>query len=121
MESYKSLGAWREAHRLALDTLAITDDIQDRRTWAVFDQLRRAVVSVEANLVEGYALGTAPLFRRHLRIALASAAEAECLINLAGERAYLHAGAVASLSAVSDRTIRGLYGLLRSPNLRTRT
>jgi four helix bundle protein len=33
-------------------------------------------VSVEANIVEGYALDTEALFRKHLRIAFGSAAEA---------------------------------------------
>lgn len=121
MNSYKSLGAWREAHHLALSTLALTDARTERRTWAVFDQLRRAVISAEANIVEGYALGTANLFRRHLRIALGSAAEAECLLNLAAERAYLGATEASELQSTSDRAIRALYGLLRSPRLRTRS
>ena len=46
-------------------------------------------MSVEANIVEGYALGSRPQFRRHLRIALGSAAETECLIDLAQEAGYL--------------------------------
>lgn len=120
MDSYKSLGAWRCAHELCVRTLELVDDSYHPRSRAVFDQLRRAVISVEANIVEGYALGTANLFRRHLRIALGSAAEAECLFNIAIEREYLADERSTGLLMGVDRTIRALYGLLRSPNLRTR-
>ncbi len=117
MDSYKSLVAWKWAHQLCLDTLTATEPPCEQRTWAVFDQLRRAVVSVEANIVEGYALRTAPLFRRHLRIALGSAAEAECLLNIASEKEYLQPSTVRPLLEVANRTIGALYGLLRSSSL----
>jgi len=81
----------------------------------VFDQLRRAAVSVEANIVEGYALGTSKLFRRHLRIAMGSAAEAECLARLAGELRYLPEPVVKELEALLGGTMRALHGLLGRP------
>ncbi len=85
MEKYRSLNAWKRAHELLLVALRATDAAYHARARALFDQIRRAAISVEANIVEGYALGTAPLFRRHARIAAGSAAEAECLIRAAGE------------------------------------
>jgi len=81
----------------------------------VFDQLRRAAVSVEANIVEGYALGTSKLFRRHLRIAMGSAAEAECLARLAGELRYLAEPVVKELEGLLGGTMRALHGLLGRP------
>ena len=68
-----------------LDVLRATDDARRQRTWTVFDQLRRAVVSVEANIVEGYALNRPGLLQRHLRIAIGSLAEVECLTRTAIE------------------------------------
>src|SRR2546428_14134299 len=76
------------------------------------DQLRRAAVSVEANIVEGYALGTSKLFRRHLRIASGSAAEAERLARLAGELRYLPEPVVEELGGLLGGTMRGLHGAL---------
>jgi four helix bundle protein len=67
---------------LVLLALRATDEASHPRCYALFDQLRRAAVSVEANIVEGYALGSTPQFKRHLRIALGSAAEAECLVRI---------------------------------------
>jgi four helix bundle protein len=80
----------------------------------VFDQLRRAAVSVEANIVEGYALDTTAQFRRHLRIAMGSAAEAECLIRTAREMRYLPVEASALMEELTGRAMRTIRGLLRS-------
>jgi four helix bundle protein len=115
MNSYRTLEAWRRAHAAALLVLETTDRVNAPRTWALFDQLKRAAISVEANIVEGYALGTVPLCRRHLRIAFGSAAEAECLVRLAGERGYLERVCVEKLETILGDTMRALRGLMRSP------
>jgi four helix bundle protein len=77
--------------------------------------LRRAVISVEANIVEGYALGTTPLFRRHLRIAMGSAAAAECLTRAAGELLYLPDDVVEELERLLERTMAAMPGLTHRP------
>ena len=88
-----------------------------RRSWAVVEQLRRAALSADVNLVEGYALGTAPLFRRHARIALGSAAEAQRLLAIAAVREYLPPATTTALLGLADRTVACLVGLLRSSSL----
>ncbi|SRR5690348_14176561 len=112
MYKYRSLDAWKHAHAAILVTLRSTSSAP-RDHWAVFDQLRRAAVSIEANIVEGYALGTVPLFRRHLRIAIGSAAEAECLVRLCGELGYLPAEVGKRLEQELDATMGCIAGLMR--------
>jgi len=115
MNSYQSLHVWQRAHSLVIAALRETDTARQPKTWAVFDQLRRAAVSVEANIVEGYALRAPLQFRRHLRIALGSAAETECLIRSAGELDYLGGTPVKEMLSLSDSAIGLLVGLLRRP------
>jgi four helix bundle protein len=91
----------RGPHQLAGQTLALTDDAWHPRSHSLFDQMRRAAVSAEANIVEGYGLGSRAQFKRHLRYALASAAEAETLARLAGEREYLAPEAVGTIERLS--------------------
>jgi four helix bundle protein len=112
MHKYQSLDAWKHAHSVVLTTLRVTTRAT-RDQWAIYDQLRRAAVSVEANIVEGYALGTAPLFRRHLRIALGSAAESECLVRMAGELGYFPAETFEMLERELDAAMGCLVGLMR--------
>jgi four helix bundle protein len=115
MESYRSLHVWQRAHSLVITALRATDAERHPKNWAVFDQMRRAVVSVEANIVEGYALRAPRQFRRHLRIALGSAAESECLVRSAGELEYLPDKIVEHLLLLTSSTIGLLLGLLRRP------
>ena len=104
------------AEQLSLGVLEATDRTLPPRAWAIADQLRRAAISVDVNLVEGYALGTAPLFRRHVRIALGSAAETQRLLAISSRRDYLPAPTVTVLLDLADRTVACLVGLLRSRN-----
>jgi four helix bundle protein len=113
MEKYRSMIVWQRSHGLVLTALKATDKAYHPRFRALFDQLRRAAISVEANLVEGYALGTPLQFRRHLRIAIGSAAETECLIRTAGELGYLPDGAVAEMAALLDEILALLFTLVR--------
>jgi four helix bundle protein len=119
MEGYRALHAWQLAQRLSLSVLHATDGSMPRPAWTIVAQLRRAAVSVDVNLVEGYALGTASLFRRHARIALGSAAETQHLLAIAAERGYLPAETTANLLGLADRTVACLIGLLRSRRLGT--
>src|ERR1041384_955146 len=115
MNSYRTLGAWQHAHEALIGTLRATDSSYHPRKLALFDQIRRAVVSVEANIVEGYALNTAPLCRRHLRIALGSAAEAETLLRAAGELTYLDRSTIDAIEKHLGMATRAIRGLYRSP------
>src|SRR5438552_13059774 len=115
MHKYKSLAVWKRSHELLLGTLRSTDASYHPRSRALFDQIRRAAISVEANLVEGYALGTPLQFRRHLRIACGSAAEAECLLRAAGEPRYLSGDVVGRMEALLDEILAMLFGILRKP------
>jgi four helix bundle protein len=115
MHSYRSLVAWQQAHAALLGVLRATDAAYHPRAKNLFDQLRRATISIEANVVEGYALNTAPLCRRHIRIAIGSAAEAECLVRAVTELEYLDAATAKTLEASIGMALGALRGLMRAP------
>lgn len=117
MFKYKSLEAWKRSHAALITTLRATDAPNHPRTRPVFDQLRRAIVSVEANIVEGYALDTPRLYQRHLRIALGSAAEAECMLRVAGELEYLPSKQMDEIEGLIGGAMKALIGLLRRPQI----
>jgi four helix bundle protein len=119
MHKYRSLFAWQQAHQAAVLTLTKCDSCYHPRSRALFDQLRRATISVEANIVEGYALSTPLQFRRHLRIAMGSAAEAECLTRLAAEVNYLPVETTDELQGLLERAMAALHGLIRKISVRT--
>jgi four helix bundle protein len=113
VQKYQSLVAWKRAHKLLILSLRSTDQAYHPRARPLFDQIRRAAISIEANIVEGYALESTPQFKKHLRIAMGSAAEAECLVRVAAELSYLPADVAAELETLLGGTMRVLRGLLR--------
>jgi|SRR6185503_10858472 four helix bundle protein len=117
MKSYRSLIAWQKASRFSVAILQTLDAAWKPRSAAVFDQLRRAAVSADVNIVEGYALGTVPLYRKHLRIAVGSAAEAERLLEICSTRGYLEADVAAGLARQVEEVLATLFGVLRTPRL----
>ena len=113
MHKYRSLHAWQRARDASLAVLRATDASYHPRTIALFNQLRRAAISVELNIVEGYALESRPQFVRHLRIAMGSAAEAQCATELARELGYLKPEIGDQLDKLFDKLIACLFGLLK--------
>ena len=105
------------ARELCLRALPLLDQHNRPNTFALFNQLRRSVVSVEANIVEGYALQTANQFRGCLRIAAGSAAEVECLLEIAIELKYLPPDSASNLHRLVNETLALIKGLIRSNKL----
>ena len=114
MESYRSLDAWKYAHSAVILLHKATENLNRPKYWAILDQLRRAVISVETNIVEGYALATTAQFGRHLWIAFGSAAESECLVRAVAELGYLEPAVTDELGSKLAGTMRTLRGLLRN-------
>src|SRR3989449_2553117 len=69
------LDTWRGAQDLAYHAYLLTLSPQLSKHFALIDQIRRAALSVPANIPEGYSLGTTPQFLRGLKIALGSNTE----------------------------------------------
>ena len=115
MDSYRSLDAWKRAHAAVILVQKSTAELNRPNYWAILDQLRRAVISIETNIVEGYALATQAQCRKHLWIAFGSAAESECLVRIVAELGYLDSAVTTELETLLAGTLRTLRGLLRDP------
>jgi len=115
MDSYRSLDAWKHDHAAVMLVHKSTEDLSRPKYWAILDQLRRAVISVETNIVEGYALATEAQCRKHLWIAFGSAAESECLVRAIAELGYLDAAITGELESLLAGALRTLRDLIRIP------
>ncbi len=114
MNKYQSLVAWQSAHAFVISAFRTTDRYYHPRARSIFDQLRRAALSIETNIVEGYALQTTAQFRRHLVIARGSAAECECVIRILLELGYIDKPEISTLASQVDLALKTLRGLIRS-------
>jgi four helix bundle protein len=113
MKQLESLDAYRTAQELATKAYGLTLTPTLRTHFALIDQIRRAAISVPANIAEGYALATTPQFIRCLRISLGSAAELRSHLDITKRLGLADSRDVDSTIALTMRVIAILVGLLK--------
>jgi four helix bundle protein len=84
MQDFRNLTVWRKSHSLTVDVYKISRTLPRDEQYNLISQIRRACVSIEANIAEGRGQGSDAAFARFLQIAMGSATELEChlLISL---------------------------------------
>jgi four helix bundle protein len=80
---FSDIQAWTAARDIAVDVYRLTARPPISRDFGFRDQLRRAAVSVMANIAEGFARGSDADFARFLDFSRGSAAELESHLLLA--------------------------------------
>ena len=88
-KSYRDLEVWRRAMVFVQAVYQASEAFPRREVYALTDQLRRAAVSVPANIAEGQSRRTNGAFALPLDIALGSLAEVDTLLQLACDPGYL--------------------------------
>ncbi|MEM9272261.1 MAG: four helix bundle protein [Cyanobacteria bacterium P01_F01_bin.143] len=87
---FEDLRVWQSAISLAKSIYLITRENESlSRDFSLVDQLRRASVSVSANIAEGFERRSQKEYRRFLSIAKGSAGEVRSLLTLAYEVGYI--------------------------------
>ena len=119
MQAFRQLAVWHKAHRLVLEVYAITARFPKDELFCMTSQMRRAAISVAANIVEGSSRRGEKEFARFLQLALASATELEYFALLANDLRLLDGAAAIKLGEDTVEVRRMLYGLLASFNLRS--
>jgi len=107
------LDTWRVAQDLAYQAYLLTLSPQLSKHFALIDQIRRAALSVPANIAEGYSLGTTPQFLRGMKIALGSNTELYSHLTVLARLDLLPADEVRAVIDVCDRVIAMTIGLIR--------
>jgi len=88
-KGFRKLLVWQRAHELVLSVYKMTDKFPKSELFALTSQIRRAVVSIPANVAEGQGAGTKPQFVRYLNIAKGSLSEVEYYLVLAKDLQYI--------------------------------
>jgi four helix bundle protein len=83
MESYRDLRVWQEGMNLAEMSYQVTKTFPKEEMYGMISQIRRAAVSVPANIAEGYGRENRGEYIQFLRIAQGSLKELETHLLLA--------------------------------------
>jgi four helix bundle protein len=88
---FTELRAWQVAHTLALEVYRLSDGFPRAEQFGLTSQIRRAAVSVSANIAEGFRRKSGADQLRFYNISVASLSELEAELLLARDLGYIPA------------------------------
>ena len=121
MQDFHQLKVWEKAHALTLDIHRITRDFPRAETFGLQSQMRRASVSVGANIAEGSGRSSRGEFGQFLSQALGSASELEYHVLIARDLGFIDVKAHERITAGVLEVKRMLTGLRRRVRTPTQT
>ena len=118
MKTHKDLEVWKLAIKLAGNVYQYTEKYPKNELFGITSQMRRASVSIGANIAEGAARQSNKEFIQFLYIALGSASELDTLIEISRETYLNELQDFDELQQKTTRISKMLKGLIN--NLKSR-
>ena len=117
MSDFKRLKVWEKAHAVTLRVYSVTHPFPREETYGLVSQMRRAAVSIGANLAEGCGRNTTKEMAYFLRIAIGSTQELRYQLILSKDLGWVTAedqqgleSSVEEVRAMLDALRRSLEG-----------
>ncbi len=110
--NFQDLVVWQEAHKLVLSIYRTTSTYPSYELYGLVSQMRRAAVSVPANIVEGFKRRGKPDKIRFYNIAEASLEELKYYLILSRDLEYLQT--YTSLNTQAESVGRLLFRFIES-------
>jgi len=120
IRSFEDLQVWQRAMELVPVAYRLVKKLPKEEMFALAGQIRRAVVSVPANIAEGHARHHTKEFVQHLAIARGSLAELTTLLLVAERLSYLTRQEVDEAESIIRQARMLLSGLVQSLRARSR-
>lgn len=114
VKSYRELEVWQIAMNLAEACYRATKGFPKEEMFGLTSQIRRAAVSVPANIAEGQGRSGTKEFLNHLSIARGSLLELETHLLLSNRVGLIAKDQLESLLEMADKVSRMLSGLRRA-------
>ncbi|MDO8587189.1 MAG: four helix bundle protein [Armatimonadota bacterium] len=108
---FEELLAWQKARELTREVYRITKDGPFSRDYGLTGQIRRAAVSIMANIAEGFERGGRSEFHQFLSVAKASCAELRSHFYVALDAGCVDEPAFRKLIALAEEQARIVGGL----------
>ena len=111
-KTFKDIEAWQKARKLTRDIYAISHDGAFAKDFGLRDQIRRASVSIMANIAEGHERSGTGEFVQFLSMAKGSAGEVESHLCVALDLGYLDQSTFERISSATTETARLIGALM---------
>jgi four helix bundle protein len=110
---FADLDAWKAARELTKLVYLATRDTAFAKDFGLRNQIRRAVVSIMANIAEGFGRSGSVEFIQFLAIAKGSACEVNSHIYVALDQGYISQSEFDRVNELAERTINLIGGLMK--------
>ena len=114
IQTFRELKVWQRAHELALHMYKVTSNFPSEEKFGLISQMRRAAISVAANIVEGFRRAGARDSLRFYDIANASLEELRYETIVAHDLGYLSENEGLITEQKLEETSKMLNGWIRS-------
>lgn len=114
MQTYKDLIVWQRGVQLVKAVYVLTSQFPKSEMFGLTSQMRRASVSIPANLAEGYSRKHRAEYAQFVRIAFGSGAELETFLILAQELGLTSREDLRESSELLDEIMRMLNKMVSS-------
>ena len=121
MKSYKDLDAWKKSMQLVKEVYLLTKGFPKDELYGLTSHIKRAAVSIPANIAEGIGRNYKKDTTQFLHISRGSLYELETLLNIAEMISILKAEDFTSISENINecaRIINGLIAYYEKPELK---
>jgi four helix bundle protein len=113
IERFEDIEAWKEARKLVNRVYSFCSVNEFKKDHSLVDQIRRAAISVMANITEGFARKGNKEFIQFLFIAKSSAAELQSHLYVALDQKYINEDTFNELYQDADKIQRQLSNFIK--------
>ena len=111
---YKNLKVYQIAKTVVKDVYQLMKKFPSEERYALCDQLRRAVISVPSNIVEGLSRTSDKEKHNFLNIAYGSLMETLCQLDISADLGYITEEELKHVEDESVELIRMMKGMMRN-------
>ncbi|MFL9835075.1 four helix bundle protein [Chryseobacterium terrae] len=112
--SFRDLIVWQKSHVFVLEIYRISSVFPKEETYALTSQLRRAVVSVPANIAEGFTKKTLPNKLNYISHSEGSLQEVNYYLILAKDLCYIDETTFENAYQLSEEISKLLGGYIKT-------
>ena len=120
MRDYKNIKAYKLAEELVMNIYSITNKFPKEEMYGLTSQMRRAAISVPANISEGASRNHKRDYLQFLYVSRGSMAELECLMDIANRLGFLPNKEHEQISNKRSEVAKTLYGLITAVEKETK-
>ena len=114
MKSFQDMKVWNKAYELVLQVYKVTKQFPQEEKFGLTQQMRRAAVSIMANIAEGNKRKSDKDFAHFLNMSEGSLEEVKCYLILSKDLSYQNEDSYQKLLNLSEEIGRMLQGFIKT-------